>query len=310
MPSVSKKYRKKLDKIHALLSALSFVEKHNTDLTAWAVLALQDDKKRETKARSGSLAKGATIRDILDYCRECGTGYAENTRESLRKHSVKYLVHAGMLISNPDDPSRPTNSAKTNYILHPEFHAILQSKGANNKALIEKWLKHSKQSKPLEWRRDKSLTVEFNGTKLTIHPSKHNLLEKYAIDIFLPALCGKYDVLYFSDTDDKSLHVNKRLDSFLEAKFDVHKKIPDIVVYAERKHVLFFIEAVASSGEIDYLRKAEIDRTFPMQKGIQRRYVSMFLNRKDFRKFSDSIAQGTEAWIVEKPPHVIDISPL
>ncbi|MCF7844780.1 MAG: hypothetical protein K9M03_03060 [Kiritimatiellales bacterium] len=310
MPSVSITHRKKLNTIRALLSELGFIEKHNTDMTAWAVLALQDDKKRNTKAGSGSLAKGATIRDILDYCRECGTGYAENTRESLRKYSVKYLVHAGMLISNPDDPSRPTNSAKTNYILHPEFHAILKSKGSTKKTLIEKWQKNSGQAKPHEWRRDKSLIVQFNYKKLKIHPSKHNLLEKCAIEIFLPTLCGKFEVLYFSDTDDKSLYVSKKLEKFLGAKFDVHKKIPDIVVYSEGIKSLFFIEAVASSGEIDYLRKDEIDRVFPIQRGIQRRYVSMFLNRKDFRKFSDSIAQETEAWIVEEPPHVVDISTL
>ncbi|MFH0770084.1 MAG: BsuBI/PstI family type II restriction endonuclease [Candidatus Peregrinibacteria bacterium] len=310
MPSVSHKFRRQLDEIRALLSALGFTTKHNTDLTSWAILALQDEKKRDTKAGFGSLASGATIRDILDYCRKCGTGYAENTRESLRKHSVKYLVHAGMVISNPDDPSRPTNSAKTNYILHPEFQAILKSGGAQRKTLIEQWQKHAKQTKPTEWRRDKSLSVRLNGKRFKIHPSKHNLLEKFAIEVFLPALCGKFDVLYFSDTDDKSLHVDKRLESYLETKFDVHKKIPDIVVSSNDRRTLFFIEAVASSGEVDYLRKDEIDRVFPLQKGIRRRYVSMFMNRKDFRKFSDSIALGTEAWIVEESPHVIDLSPL
>ena len=154
------------------------------------------------------------------------------------------------------------------------------------------------------------MIVEFNTKKYKIHPSRHNLLEKFAIEIFLPSICDKFDVLYFSDTDNKSLHVEKELEKFLEGKFDVHKKIPDIVAYSKHMASLFFIEAVASSGEIDYLRKDEIDKIFPLQKGIQRRYVSMFLNRKDFRKFSDSIAQETEAWVVEEPPHVIGISSL
>lgn len=310
MPAVNKKYRKQLDEVRSLLRNLGFVTKHNTDLTAWAVLALQDDKKRATKAGFGSLSRGATIRDILDFCRESGTQYAENSRESLRKYSIKYLVHAGLAISNPDDPSRPTNSAKTNYILHPEFLAILKSERAQRRKLIEQWQKYAKKSGAHEWRRDKSLEVRFNGKKFSVHPSKHNLLEKCAIEVFLPAICGEFDVLYFSDTDNKSLHVTKDLEIFLESKFDVHKKMPDIVVYSKGTKTLFLIEAVASAGEIDLLRKDEIDKLFPLQKGIERRYVSMFLDRKDFRRFSDSITQGTEVWVVEETPHVIDISPL
>ncbi|MBI4975398.1 hypothetical protein HZC20_01855 [Candidatus Peregrinibacteria bacterium] len=87
MPEVSKKYRKKLDEVKLLLEAINFDNRQNTDLTCWSILALQDHKPQQTKAGFDSLAEGASIRDILDFCRAGGTNYAENTRESLRKLS-------------------------------------------------------------------------------------------------------------------------------------------------------------------------------------------------------------------------------
>jgi hypothetical protein len=36
-----------------------------------------------------------------------------NTRETIRDEAVKYFADAGMLIRNPDNPARPTNSGKT-----------------------------------------------------------------------------------------------------------------------------------------------------------------------------------------------------
>src|SRR3989338_11676907 len=111
MPEVSKKYRKKLNEVKLLLEAINFENRQNIDLTAWSVLALQDSHPKQTKAGFNSLAECASIRDILDFCRISGTNYAENTRESLRKLSIKYLVDAGIAIRNHDNPGRPTNSA-------------------------------------------------------------------------------------------------------------------------------------------------------------------------------------------------------
>ena len=56
------------------------------------------------------------IRGILDFARSrMKVDYAENTRESIRKYSVKQLVAAGILLFNPDDPKRVTNSSKNSY---------------------------------------------------------------------------------------------------------------------------------------------------------------------------------------------------
>lgn len=41
--------------------------------------------------------------------------YALNTRETIRDEAVKHFVEEGLLVKNPDDPSRPTTSGKTVY---------------------------------------------------------------------------------------------------------------------------------------------------------------------------------------------------
>src|SRR3989344_5161129 len=140
MPVVNKKFRKKLDFVKNLLEDLQFPVKYNNDLTSWAVLALLDDSAKPTKAGFNSLCEGSSIRDILDYCRDNKTLYAENTRESLRKYSIKYLVNTGIVIRNHDDPGRPTNSSRTNYILHPNFIKLIGANETIRNKLIKNWL--------------------------------------------------------------------------------------------------------------------------------------------------------------------------
>lgn len=155
------------------------------------------------------------------------------------------------------------------------------------------------------------MAVRFNGYLFNIHPSIHNFLEKIAIESFLPLFSNSFIVLYFSDTDNKSLHVTRQLNKFMSTKFDVHKKLPDIVAYDRRSKVIYFIEAVASSGEIDFLRKKEIEKIFEScPSSITKRFISIFKNRSVFRKFSDSLAMGTEAWVVEDSPHIVSFNNL
>lgn len=267
----------------------------------WIVL------QEKQKVGFNSLREGGGIRDILDFCRKNGTNYAENTRESLRKYSVKYLVNAGLAIRNHDDPGRPTNSAKTNYILHPDFISIVEELDQNKqKKLIENWIdqKGVKISND-HWRADTSLIVEFGSHRYNIHPSPHNYLEKISVEKFLPVFTKHLEVIYFSDTDNKALHVTEKLEKYLGSKFDVHQKLPDVVAVDEKLGTIFYIEAVASAGEINALRREEIDRLFSNVNGLKKRYVSVFINRKDFRKFSDTIDVGTEAWIVEDYPQIV-----
>src|SRR5438477_41406 len=55
--------------------------------------------------------------------------YAPNTRETIRDEAVKYFVEAGLLLRNPDDPTRPTNSGKTVYQIEQTALALVRTFG-------------------------------------------------------------------------------------------------------------------------------------------------------------------------------------
>ncbi|PDY52290.1 hypothetical protein CON61_15895 [Bacillus toyonensis] len=96
-------------------------------MIAICVLALSDTKTRENLIKGKNcLADGARITDILRYAEnDLGKSYAENTRETIRKHSLKYLVDNEMVLVNADDANRPTNSGLTNYTLSDKFEKLL-----------------------------------------------------------------------------------------------------------------------------------------------------------------------------------------
>ena len=73
------------------------------DRTAICLLALLDLPATTTWNKASNTMLG--IRAMLDFAREkLEHNDAENTRESIRKYSVKQLVAAGILLHNPDKP--------------------------------------------------------------------------------------------------------------------------------------------------------------------------------------------------------------
>ena len=65
--------------------------------------------------------------------------------------------------------------------------------------------------------------------------------------------------------------------------------MPDVVLYREDKHWLYFIEAVTSVGPMDGKRLVELKAmTHNVSAGII--YVTAFLDFKTFKSFSDKLA--------------------
>ena len=53
---------------------------------------------------------------MMDYFKDhYGKTYAPNTRETVRRQTVHQFMEAGLVVINPDDPSRPVNSPKAVY---------------------------------------------------------------------------------------------------------------------------------------------------------------------------------------------------
>lgn len=101
-----------------VLRELGMPREQLNDRTAICLLALLNISPQKQWGQAENPLLG--IRAILDFAREeLDVNYAENTRESVRKYSVKQLVSGGIVLHNPDKPDRPVNSSDNCYQVEP-----------------------------------------------------------------------------------------------------------------------------------------------------------------------------------------------
>lgn len=60
-----------------------------------------------------------------------GKQYAPNTRETVRRQTVHQFLNVGLIIANPDNPGRPTNSGQTVYQIEPAAFELLRKYGTH-----------------------------------------------------------------------------------------------------------------------------------------------------------------------------------
>ena len=106
--------KRRLTETVEVLTALQFGPKQGNETAAYTLLALLGLRPDVSWAHAQAPLCGVT--PVIDFIAEAyGVRYAPNTRETVRDDAVKFFVEAGLLLRNPDDPNRPTNSGKTVY---------------------------------------------------------------------------------------------------------------------------------------------------------------------------------------------------
>jgi len=115
--------KKRLAETIAALTALQFGPKQRNETAAYTLLALLDLQPDAAWADAQAPLRGIT--PIIDFIATAyGKQFAPNTRETIRDDAVKFFVEEGLLLRNPDDPNRPTNSGKTVYQVEPTALAL------------------------------------------------------------------------------------------------------------------------------------------------------------------------------------------
>ena len=85
---------------------------------------------------------------------------------------------------------------------------------------------------------------------------------------------------------------------------EAHGKMPDVVVYIEKKNWLVLIEAVTSHGPVNPKRLGELKTLFKGSKaGLV--FVTAFLDRHAMLKYLGNISWETEVWVADAPTHLI-----
>ncbi len=298
---------KKLKSAMEILRSLGFAPKQSNEVAGYTLLACLDLKPGQSWSEAAAPLRGIT--PVIDFVATAyGLRYAPNTRETIRDEAVKYFVEAGLLLRNPDDPERPTNSGKTVYQV--EAHALelirtfdtLEWSGKLKVYLASR----DRIRKGLE--RDRKLAripVKLpSGKTVTISPGGQNPLIRTVIEEFCPRFVAGGTVIYIGDAEDKFLHLDAEYLQRLGVAIPAPAKMPDVVVHDTHRNWLLLIEAVTSAGPVDRKRRRELKDLFAGCKaGLV--FVTAFANREAMRSFLTQLSWETEVWIADDPDHLI-----
>jgi hypothetical protein len=111
-------------------------------------------------------------------------------------------------------------------------------------------------------------------------------------------------LLYVGDTANKDLYIDIISLNAIGITINEHSKLPDVVLYDEKRNWLFLIEAVTSHGPVSPKRIIEIEEMLKNCKA-GKVYVSAFPDFKEFKKHTADIAWDTEVWLMDFPEHMI-----
>ena len=83
--------------------------------------------------------------------------------------------------------------------------------------------------------------------------------------------------------------------------------MPDIVLYRQEEHWLYFIESVTSSGPMNPKRLEKIN-AMTQNVTAAKIFITAFLDFKTYKKFAEQLAWETEVWVAEFPDHMIHLN--
>lgn len=291
----------------AVLRAIRMPREQTNERAALVLLALLGLRPGRAWVEAENPRRG--IRPTMDYVAEhLGTTWAENTRETVRRFTVHQMVHAGVLLRNVDDPSRPINSPKTTYQIAPAMLALARAYGAPRwpqelAAYLERAPALADAYAAARDMHRIPLALP-NGATIHLTPGGQNPLVRAIIEEFCPRFTpGAYPV-YVGDTGAKLAWFDEVYLAGLGMTVESHGQIPDVVVHDVRRNWLVLIEAVTSHGPMNAKRLRELKAIFAGSRaGLV--FVTAFLDRKAFSKYLPDIAWETEVWVASDATHMI-----
>jgi len=299
--------KEKIQEALAILKAIGLPRAQQNERSALTLLALLDLKPSDKWKDAANPLRGIT--PMMDFFAEYyGKTYKPNTRETVRRQTVHQFLAAGIIVENPDEPERPINSPKVVYQIEngalelmrtyktPEWKSSLQTYLTTTQTLKQRYAQERKM---------KLIPVKIEGQHdIYLSPGGQNVLVKEIIEEFCPRFIPGGQLVYLGDTDEKFTSFDEALLRRLGVEIDTHGKMPDLVVYYERRNWLVLIEAVTSHGPVNPKRKEELQELFGSSTaGLV--YVTAFLTRKAMVQYLSEISWETEVWVAEAPSHLI-----
>lgn len=300
----------KIEKINTALKILALLDlprAQQNERSALCLLALLNLMPEKEWHEAENPLIGIT--PIMEFCSTFyQKKYAPNTRETFRRQTIHQFVDAGIVLYNPDNPTRPVNSPKAVYQIAPDILGLIKtydtSEWQNNlntylsncQTLTEKYAKARNLYKiPI---------VIALGKEIYLSSGEHNELVKAIIEDFGPRFAPGGELVYVGDASNKWSYFNENLLKDLGITIDSHGKMPDVVIYYSKRNWLLLIESVTSHGPIDSKRHNELKTLFS-QSSAGLVYVTAFPSRIVMTRYLSQIAWESEVWIADNPTHLI-----
>ena len=194
-----------------ILKSLGFGPRQSNDVASYTFLALLDLGANKPWSAASNPLRGIT--PIIEFiAKSYGAKYAPNTRETIRDEAVKYFVDMGLLLRNPDNPRRPTNSGQTVYQVERTALALVHTFGRKPwiAQLKEYLAKRAKIRQKIQRKRNLArVPVKLpSGKKVTLSPGGQNPLIKQIVEEFCPRFAPGSIVAYIGDAENKFLHLD------------------------------------------------------------------------------------------------------
>lgn len=292
-----------------ILSDLGVPDQYNNDLMRYAFLALLDlnDGSSWSEATNN---KRMRLHDIFGYIKDVfNVAYAENSRETLRKRVIKVFEQAHIALRNTDDPSRPTNSGKTNYKISNAALTVIKSFRSDTYQIYLEEFRDQFDILSEQYAKKRDLhkiPLVIDGEEFSLSAGSHNQLQADIINELSPRFAHGSKLLYIGDTADKYIYVDTETMEAIGIPISTDDKLqlPDVVLYDPKKNWIYLIEAVTTHGPIDQKRVNDLELMF-QKCPADKIYITAFPDRATFRKYVADIAWETEVWISEDPDHMI-----
>lgn len=296
---------RKIDQARQILKEIGMPKAQQTEICCLILLAMSGLRPRTPWCDATN--EWLRIHDVITLVNQhYKKNYAENSRETFRKQGMHHFRFAALI----EDNGTATNSPNYRYRLTVEALDLLKSYGTklwkhhldeflqNHMTLIEIYASKKKM---------KMIPVKINHTDFVFSAGNHNQLQKMIIEQFAPRFAPLSECLYVGDTTKKDLVKNEDKLRALGFEITQHDKMPDVVLYREDKHWIYFVEAVTSVGAMTPKRVVEI-KEMVQNVSVGKIFVTAFLDFSTYKIFSNQLAWETEVWIAAMPDHMIHLN--
>lgn len=290
-----------------ILQALNVPREQQNERSTLTLLALLGMTPRKPWANAEASMLGIT--EMMNHFQKhFGKKYAPNTRETVRRFTVHQFVQMGLVLANPDDPSRPVNSPDNRYQVAPALLKLARDYGSPSwEESLKSFVSSAEALRRLQPREREMTLIPVrlpDGRELKLTAGGQNELVKKIVEEFCPRFTPAGVLAYVGDTGNKQRHVEADYLQRLGLTMDEHGKMPDVMVHLPKKNWLVLVEAVTSHGPIGLKRHNELKELFRGAKaGLV--FVTAFLTRRAMTRYLAEIAWETEVWIAEAPSHII-----